>query len=97
MPGLLSAQVGGMEVFTCPPRTRILSPRRLALLETTTLGPIRCSGWSLHVCLLLGLMPASPAGLMGLAVSVWVLVVALKLAFGNPDVVSARPEQASRG
>jgi len=47
--------------------------------------------------LLLGLIPASPAGLMGLAVSVWVLVVALNLAFGTPPVVHPRREHASRG
>jgi hypothetical protein len=69
----------------------------LVMVAATTLAGVRYgvfgSGTNIFggffiFFLLLGLMPASPAGLMGLAVGVWVLVVALKLAFGNPHVVS---------
>jgi hypothetical protein len=42
------------------------------------------------ILLLVGLIPASPAGLMGLVVNLWVLVVALTLAFGNPPFINAR-------
>lgn len=40
--------------------------------------------------LLLGLLPASPAGLMGVMATLWVLVLALVLAFTNPHVVHPR-------
>lgn len=40
--------------------------------------------------LALGLLPASPAGLMGLAATVWVFVIALHLAFVNPNAAEAR-------
>ena len=47
------------------------------------------------VLLLLGLIPASPAGLMGLAVNLWVLVVALRLAFANPPAAQSRQDHGS--
>ena len=60
----------------------------LVMVGATTLAGVRYGvfgsginifGGIFTFLLLLGLMPASPAGLRGLAVSVWVLVVALKL------------------
>jgi hypothetical protein len=45
--------------------------------------------------LALGMFPASPAGVMGLAVTVWVLVAALTLAFTTPHPVRAPRARAA--
>jgi hypothetical protein len=85
---------------------RVAVAPALVMVGATTLAGVRYGvfesgvnifGGIFTVLLLLGLIPASPAGLMGLAVSVWVLVVALKLAFGDPHVVHARRDHASPG
>jgi hypothetical protein len=85
---------------------RVAVAPALVMVGATTLAGVRYGvfGSGINVfggvftfLLLLGLIPASPAGLMGLAVNVWVLVVALRLAFGNPHVDPARREDASRG
>lgn len=85
---------------------RVAVAPALVMVGATTLAGVRYGvfgsginifGGFFTFLLLLGLIPASPAGLMGLAVSVWVLVVALKLAFGDPPVLLARRDQASRG
>lgn len=76
----------------------------LVLVGATTLAGTRHGvfgsginvfGGIFTVLLMLGLIPASPAGLMGLAVTVWVFVVALHLAFANPHAVDARRKRAA--
>ncbi len=85
---------------------RVAVAPALVMVGATTLAGVRYGvfgsginifGGIFTFLLLLGLLPASPAGLMGLAVSVWVLVVALKLAFGDPPVFLAGREHATRG
>ena len=69
---------------------RIAVAPALVMVGATTLAGVRYGVFgsgshlrrNLHLPSASGPIPASPAGLMGLAVNVWVLVVALKLAFG---------------
>ena len=71
----------------------------LVMVGATTLAGMRYGVFGARVnafgavffwLLLLGLVPASPAGLMGLVSTLWVLVLALVLAFANPHIVHAR-------
>lgn len=59
--------------------------------------PINVLSGVFALLLALGLLPASPAGLMGLAVTVWVFVVALHLAFAHPRADTHRRERAISG
>lgn len=55
--------------------------------------PINVFSGVFALLLVLGLLPASPAGLMGLAVTVWVFVVALYLAFAHPRADTSHRER----
>ena len=77
---------------------RVAVAPALVMVGATTLAGMRYGvfgsgintfGAIFTLLLLLGLIPASPAGLMGLAVNLWVLVVALRLAFANPPVAQS--------
>ena len=82
---------------------RVAVAPALVMVGATTLAGVRYGvfgsgintfGGIFSFLLLLGLIPASPAGLMGVSVGLWVLVVALNLAFVKPHVVHARREHA---
>jgi len=78
---------------------RVAVAPALVMVGATTLAGVRYGvfgskintfGGFFTFMLAFGMLPASPAGLMGLAVTLWVLVVGLTLAFANPHFVHAR-------